>query len=284
MKLGLIAAIAYSVNVAYCAAVGDQQLPWNDAPESVKKGIEAGVDFHLKNPDTTPEQSHEEWLKDKEANGWVYGEVKDLANKTHPNILPYAELPPEQRAKDHLFKAVVNLLKDLPDPDDYLELSSQVVKLQKQVLDSQKSTTVLTQKQVVGVGVRYMHKTRDRFADHLYGTGLTFERGVTVILPEATALKFLAHTEFERVGANAENTAPALVNNQVAENMEQKQKEERQQEDKIFDEIEAIKAMKTKDSLKEYIKSRYGDDIQGNPKIADLQSIAIEKVHRFGVI
>lgn len=283
MKLGLIAAIAYSVNVAYCAAVGDQQLPWNDAPESVKKGIEAGVDFHLKNPDTTPEQSHEEWLKDKEANGWVYGEVKDLANKTHPNILPYAELPPEQRAKDHLFKAVVHLLKDLPDPDDYLELSSQVVKLQKQVLDSQKSTTVLTQKQVVGVGVRYMHKTRERFADHLYGTGLTFERGVTVILPEATALKFLAHTEFERVDAN-ENTAPALVDNQVSENIEQKQKEERQQEDKIFDEIEAIKGMRTKDSVKEYIKARYGDDIQENLKLADLQAIAIEKVHSFGVV
>ena len=283
MKIGLIAAIAYSINAAYCASMGDEQPSWDNAPESVKKGMEAGVDFHLKNPNATPEQSHEEWLKDKAENGWVYGDFKDLANKTHPNILPYAELPPEQRAKDHLFKAVVNLLKDLPDPDDYLELSHQLVKLQQQVLDSQKSTTVLTQKQVVGVGVRYIHKTRERFSDHLYGTGLTFERGVTVVLPEATALKFLGHTEFERVDAN-ENTAPALVDNQVSENIEQKQKEERQQEDKIFDEIEAIKGMRTKDSVKEYIKARYGDDIQENLKLADLQAIAIEKVHSFGVV
>jgi 1,4-alpha-glucan branching enzyme len=83
MKLGLIAAIAYSINVAYCASMGDEQLSWNDAPEGIKKGIEAGVEFHLNNPNTTPEQSHEEWLKDKEQNGWVYGETKDLANKTH---------------------------------------------------------------------------------------------------------------------------------------------------------------------------------------------------------
>lgn len=283
MKISLIAAIAYSINVAYCASMGDEQLSWDNAPESVKKGVEAGVSFHLNNPDTTPEQSHEEWLKDKAANGWVYGDVKDLANKTHPNILPYAELPPEQCAKDHLFKAVVNLLKDLPDPEDYLELSGQLVKLQQQVLDSQKSTTVLTQKQVVGVGVRYMHKTRQRFSDHLYNTGLTFERGVTVILPKEVAQKFLSHSEFERVDAN-ESTASALVDNRISENIEQKQKEERQQEDKIFDEIEAIKGMRTKDSVKEYIKARYDDDIQENLKLTDLQAIAIEKVHSFGVI
>lgn len=281
MKLGLIAAIAYSINVAYCASMGDEQLSWNDAPEGIKKGIEAGVEFHLKNPDTTPEQSHEEWLKDKEQNGWVYGETKDLANKTHPNILPYDQLPPEQRAKDHLFKAVIKLIKDLPDPDEYLELSAQLVKLQKQILDNQKSTTVLTQKQAVGIGVRYIHKTRERFQDHLYGTNLTFERGVTVVLPEAIALKFLSHTEFERVDASTE---VAFVQDQIVEGLAKKHKEERQQEDKIFDEIEAIKGMRTKDSVKEYIKARYNQDIQENLKLAELQAIAIEKVHSFGVV
>lgn len=283
MKLGLIAAIAYSINVAYCASMGDEQPSWDNVPESVKKGTEAGVDFHLKNHNATPEQSHEEWLKDKEADGWVYGEVKDLANKIHPNILPYAELPPEQRAKDHLFKAVVHLLKDLPDPDDYLGLSGQLVKLQKQILDNQKSTTVLTQKQLVGVGVRFIHKNRERFTDHLYGTGLTFERGVTVILPETTALKFLGHAEFERVDA-LENTDASLVQDSITKNLDQKQKEERQQEDIIFDEIEAIKGMRTKDSVKEYIKARYNQDIQENLKLAELQAIAIEKVHSFGVV
>lgn len=283
MKISLIAAIAYSINVAYCASMGDEQLAWDDAPESVKKGIESGVEFHLNNPNTTPEQSHEEWLRDKEANGWVYDEVKDINNKTHPNIVPYSELPPEQRAKDHLFKATVNLLKDLPDPEDYLDLSNQLVKSQKLVIDNQKSTTVLTQKQVVGVGVRFIHKNRERFTDHLYGTGLTFERGVTVILPETTALKFLGHTEFERVDA-LENSDASLVQDSITKSLDKKQKEERQQEDIIFDEIEAIKGMRTKDAVKDYIKSRYGDEIQENLKLADLQAIAIEKVHSFGVI
>ena len=132
MKVALIAMIAYRINVAYCGAIGDDQLAWEHAPDAVKKGIEAGVQVHLDHPDLTPEQSHASWLKDKEANGWVYGEVKDMIHKTHPNILPYAELPPEQHAKDHLFKAVVHLLKDLPDPDDYVEVSSELVTLQRQ--------------------------------------------------------------------------------------------------------------------------------------------------------
>ena len=284
MNLGLIASIAYSINVAYCAAIGDEQVSWNNAPENIKKGIEAGVAFQLNHPDSTPEQSHEEWLKDKEANGWVYGEEKDVANKTHPNILPYAELPPEQHAKDYIFKAVVSLLKDLPDPEDHLELSNKLIHLQKQILDNGKTTTVLTKKQVVGVGVSYIHKTRERFKDNLYGTGLTFERGLTVVLPEEIAQKFLSHPEFVRVDANSDNSEQSLVENTLDESIQKKQLEDRLKEDQVFDEIEAIKAMRTKDAVRNYIKSRYGDETADNLKLAQLQAMAIEKVHGFGVV
>jgi hypothetical protein len=46
----------------------------------------------------------------------VYGEVKDAEKKTHPCIVPYKDLPPEQQAKDHLFKAVVSALAPLLTP------------------------------------------------------------------------------------------------------------------------------------------------------------------------
>lgn len=54
---------------------------------------------------------HDNWLKEKQADGWVYGEEKNLLIKTHPCILPYNELPEFQQKKDLLFSAIVDALK-----------------------------------------------------------------------------------------------------------------------------------------------------------------------------
>lgn len=106
-----IARVAHEVNRAYCASIGDNsQLPWDEAPDWQKESAVKGIEMHLANPDTTPEQSHEAWMAHKAAEGWVYGEVKDPEAKTHPAMLPYDQLPTEQRTKDYLFKAVVEQL------------------------------------------------------------------------------------------------------------------------------------------------------------------------------
>jgi hypothetical protein len=59
---------------------------------------------------TTPEKLHESWCEFKRRDGWVYGETKDPAKKTHPCLVPYAALPQSQRDKDVLFQAIVNAL------------------------------------------------------------------------------------------------------------------------------------------------------------------------------
>lgn len=108
-----IARVAHEVNRAYCAALGDDSHPtWENAPEWQRSSAVAGVQLHLNNPDTTPEQSHESWLKQKRAEGWTWGEVKDPVKREHPCMAPYAELPIEQRVKDHLFRAVVRALRE----------------------------------------------------------------------------------------------------------------------------------------------------------------------------
>lgn len=106
-----IARICHEVNRGYCMATGDNsQLPWDSAPEWQKQSAINGVDFHL-DADTTPEQSHLNWMKEKQDNGWVYGEIKDEIAKTHPCIVPYSELPQLQRTKDFIFKAIVDSYK-----------------------------------------------------------------------------------------------------------------------------------------------------------------------------
>lgn len=99
---------AHEINRAYCRAVGDDSQPaWDDAPLWQRDSAVNGVSLHLANPDLTPEQSHENWMAEKTAAGWVYGLEKDPEAKTHPCMVPYDQLPLEQRIKDHLFKAVV---------------------------------------------------------------------------------------------------------------------------------------------------------------------------------
>jgi hypothetical protein len=106
-----VARIAYEINRAYCQAIGDHSQPsWDDAPKWQKDSPIAGVRFHAENPGSTPEASHENWMKQKLAEGWVYGEVKNPDAKTHPCIRPYYELHLTQRVKDHLFIAVVHAL------------------------------------------------------------------------------------------------------------------------------------------------------------------------------
>ena len=97
---------AHEVNRAYCIALGDMsQPPWEDAPGWQKASALNGVVGALNG--NTPEQSHEGWLREKEATGWVYGPVKDPEKKKHPCFLPYAKLSPEQRMKDALFVGTV---------------------------------------------------------------------------------------------------------------------------------------------------------------------------------
>lgn len=97
---------AHEANRAYCIAIGDTSQPsWDDAPDWQKSSARQGVTGALAG--ATPEQSHESWLAEKVATGWKYGATKNPEAKEHPCMVPYAELPPAQRAKDSIFIAVV---------------------------------------------------------------------------------------------------------------------------------------------------------------------------------
>ncbi len=106
-----IARIAHEVNRAYCEALGDNsQMPWAGVLEWQRNSAINGVRFHRGNPTAGPEDSHENWLKEKLADGWTYGIVKNADKKEHPCCVPYNKLPVEQKAKDYIFRAIVHNL------------------------------------------------------------------------------------------------------------------------------------------------------------------------------
>jgi hypothetical protein len=111
MQLLDIARVCHEANRAYCATLGDSsQVAFDAAPEWQRQSALTGVSKIAAGETTRPEQSHESWLAEKQATGWKYGEVKDAEAKTHPCFVPFAELPPEQQLKDHLFFAVASAL------------------------------------------------------------------------------------------------------------------------------------------------------------------------------
>jgi hypothetical protein len=107
-----IAQVAHSVNKAYCESLGDMSIPaWEEAPAHMKQSSYSGVLFRLENSNATPEDMHKNWMKDKVKDGWIYGPVKDPETKRHPCMVPYKDLPQEQRSKDYLFGATVDRMK-----------------------------------------------------------------------------------------------------------------------------------------------------------------------------
>ena len=102
---------AHEANRVLCLALGDTSQPkWEDAPQWQRDSAMLGVKLHTENPDAGPQASHESWMAQKVAEGWVYGPTKDPELKQHHCLVPFDQLPREQQAKDFLFRGVVHAL------------------------------------------------------------------------------------------------------------------------------------------------------------------------------
>lgn len=98
-------------------------LPWDQLDAHTAASIISGVEGVLAGK--TPEQSHAGFCAIKIADGWVFGPVKDADAKTHPDLVPYDQLPDDQKQKNVLFNAIVNALKKAPsDVSEFLPAES----------------------------------------------------------------------------------------------------------------------------------------------------------------
>lgn len=112
-----IAAMAHELHRAYSQVIGDQWVEpsWHGQPRWYQEAVADGVAAARRG--LTRRQLHENWCTYYLALGWRYGPDKDRAEKTHPNLVSWDALPPEQRLKDVIFARVVRLLSGL-DPAD----------------------------------------------------------------------------------------------------------------------------------------------------------------------
>ena len=109
-----IAPVVHAAVIALQVLDGDEcpALPWPCESEEVRELTVRGV--ALARAGWSPEALHEAWCDGKRAQGWVFGESKDRALRTHPCLRPYGELPACQQVKDRLLQAVTLAMAGRP--------------------------------------------------------------------------------------------------------------------------------------------------------------------------
>ena len=80
---------------------------WAQRDEAFRAQMTAYVESLRGKPLPTPEAAHDSWWRKYEEMGWQYGPVRDVKAKTHPDMVPFANLPKDERDKDEVFLALV---------------------------------------------------------------------------------------------------------------------------------------------------------------------------------
>jgi hypothetical protein len=113
-RVEILAAACHSSWFSYTVlGLGEPGEPWPTAPDWQKDSLRAGVKFwDAKCAEQETEMpfesmirllaplSHVNWMAHKKAEGWVYGPEKDPEKKTHHCMVPYNDLPEDQKKKD----------------------------------------------------------------------------------------------------------------------------------------------------------------------------------------
>ena len=59
----------------------------------------------------SPEELHGSWTQAYDANGWVYGDAYDVDKRTHPDLVPYAQLEQREQDKDAVFVTLCEIAR-----------------------------------------------------------------------------------------------------------------------------------------------------------------------------
>jgi len=110
-KIERIAKVVHETNRILQEIAGEKISPhWEELPQNMKDVTMGGVKQAIET-NVTAAESHDNWVKMKEADGWKYGPVKDAEKKKHPLMVPFDEMKPIDKAKDSLLIVVTNAMK-----------------------------------------------------------------------------------------------------------------------------------------------------------------------------
>lgn len=103
-------------NAARLAAVAAQApvipIQWSEREEDFRAQFLSVIERQCgEQRSKSPEELHGSWMQAYLAMGWVYGEEYDREKRTHPDLVPYAELGQLERDKDAVFVALCEIAR-----------------------------------------------------------------------------------------------------------------------------------------------------------------------------
>lgn len=86
--------------------------PWEEREEPFKRQF-LDVISMMCGPDrkTSPEELHNDWWEAYKQMGWRYGPERDREAKTHPDMVPFAQLEQREQDKDAVFIALCEIAR-----------------------------------------------------------------------------------------------------------------------------------------------------------------------------
>ena len=237
---------------------GRDRGPWEEMDTEYQESYLTGVDYITSPEAMSAEERHAEWLENHLADAWVLGDERDDEKKTHPNMLPYEELPFEQRAKDAIFASMVTSL----------------IALGKELDIEEAAKTPPPSKVYVGkMPIRYIGP-RPQYTDGAYGTYITWNKGETKLVPEAAAYKMLSNNKDLYEAGSMDEASEPLVD------VPNKKEEE---EEEIEDTRESIMQMTRKKPLVEFAQHNFQVKLDDSAKVSDLQEKCIQLIDQYGM-
>ena len=86
--------------------------PWHDREEPFRAQFLKVIERQCgEQRSKSPEELHGSWMQAYYAMGWIYGEEYSRENKTHPDLVPYADLGQLERDKDAVFVALCEIAR-----------------------------------------------------------------------------------------------------------------------------------------------------------------------------
>ena len=100
------ARVCHAAHCALQAVQGEPlpSVPWDDLPAETRRIVIESI--RAARQGEPPEQLHARWVRAMAALGWTWGPERDPERKRHPNMIPFWDLPPDERDKDEQFAAL----------------------------------------------------------------------------------------------------------------------------------------------------------------------------------
>jgi hypothetical protein len=86
---------------------------WEVRSQEFKEQFIETIKKYFEDELPTPEEAHNSWVNAYKKMGWKYGNVRDVKKKTHPDMIPFEDLPKDEQNKDAIFLSFVFLAKKI---------------------------------------------------------------------------------------------------------------------------------------------------------------------------